>query len=204
MGRLGKLLGILAGVSVSAWAESWPDPQWQREPAAIDWQAVEAYAFPDRDETGRTGVRSDALLVIRDGRILYERYVAPTRADTTHLTRSISKSVLATVLGWLTAKGALPSMRRHGTTIRRSRCIRNCASSTCCIGPAAWPGRRTTNTHRSSPRWWPCCIPVAVRTWLPSPQRSRPRWHRASAFATPVATATCWRRPCAACCPRQP
>lgn len=99
MGRLGKLLGILAGVSVSAWAESWPDPQWQREPAAIDWQAVEAYAFPDRDETGRTGVRSDALLVIRDGRILYERYVAPTRADTTHLTWSISKSVLATVLG---------------------------------------------------------------------------------------------------------
>ncbi|WP_416310219.1 serine hydrolase domain-containing protein [Pseudomonas guariconensis] len=99
MGRLGKLLGILAWVSVSAWAEPWPDPDWPREPSTIDWQAVEAYAFPARDETRRTGVRSDALLVIRDGRILYERYVAPTGADTAHLTWSISKSVLASVLG---------------------------------------------------------------------------------------------------------
>jgi len=99
MGSLGKLLGILALVSVSAGAEQWPDPDWRTAPAALDWQAVEAYAFPARDDIGRTGVRSDALLVIRDGRILYEHYGVPTRADTAHLTWSISKSVLAAVLG---------------------------------------------------------------------------------------------------------
>lgn len=99
MGRLGRWLGILALVSAPAWAEQWPDPDWRSDAAAIDWQAVEAYAFPARDDAGRTGVRSDALLIIRDGRILYERYGAPTRVDTAHLTWSISKSVLATLLG---------------------------------------------------------------------------------------------------------
>lgn len=60
---------------------------------------LEAYAFPTRDEAARTGVRSDALLVIRDGQIVYERYAAPTTADTAHLTWSMAKSVLACVLG---------------------------------------------------------------------------------------------------------
>ena len=99
MGVLGKLLGILGLASLSAGAEEWPVPAWRSEPAAIDWRAVDAYAFPPRDEAGRTGVRSDVLLIVRDGRILYERYTAPTGPDTAHLTWSVSKSVLATVLG---------------------------------------------------------------------------------------------------------
>jgi CubicO group peptidase (beta-lactamase class C family) len=82
-------------------AQSWPGEQWTQALAAPSaaLAQLEAYAFPARDEAARTGVRSDALLVIRDGQIVYERYAAPTGADTAHLTWSMAKSVLASVLG---------------------------------------------------------------------------------------------------------
>ncbi|MFJ4371960.1 serine hydrolase domain-containing protein [Pseudomonas japonica] len=67
--------------------------------SASEVSALEAYAFPPRNEQTREGVRTDALLVIRDGKVLFERYANPTTAETPHLTWSISKSVLATVLG---------------------------------------------------------------------------------------------------------
>lgn len=88
-------------------AEEWPASQWREAPAAPSaaLQALDAYAFAPRDETQRKGVRTDALLVVRDGRIVYERYAGPTRGDTPHLTWSVSKSVLATVLGVAFAEG---------------------------------------------------------------------------------------------------
>ncbi|MFI8607489.1 serine hydrolase domain-containing protein [Pseudomonas sp. NPDC077649] len=98
--RMSLLLGLslLAGI---ARAESWPQPDWQTAPHSDSpaLAALEAYAFPPRDDATRLGVRSDALLVVRDGRIVYERYAAPTRADTAHLTWSMAKSLLATTLG---------------------------------------------------------------------------------------------------------
>lgn len=82
-------------------AETWPAADWARGPspqgAAV--AALEAYAFPPRDEVERTGVRTDALLVIRNGQLIYERYAGETRADSPHLTWSISKSLLAAILG---------------------------------------------------------------------------------------------------------
>jgi len=98
------LLVLVLAVS-SARAESWPIPDWQVDPRAVDWQAVDSYAFPERNATERSGTRSDALLIIRDGRILHERYAAPTTASTAHLTWSVSKSVLATVLGVAQGEG---------------------------------------------------------------------------------------------------
>lgn len=68
-------------------------------PAFASESALQAYAFPPRNEQTREGVRTDALLVIRDGKVVFERYAPPTGADTPHLTWSISKSVMATVLG---------------------------------------------------------------------------------------------------------
>jgi CubicO group peptidase (beta-lactamase class C family) len=88
-------------LSLSAHAENWPAEQWTTGPTITGpaVQALEHYAFPPRDDTTRQGIRTDALLVIRDGRLIYERYAAPTSADTPHLTWSISKSLMATVLG---------------------------------------------------------------------------------------------------------
>lgn len=94
-------------ISCSAAAETWPAPEWSERPlsesAAV--AALDAYAFPPRDEVERKGVRTDALLIIHDGEEVYERYGGVTRADTPHLTWSISKSILASVLGVAFAEG---------------------------------------------------------------------------------------------------
>lgn len=88
-------------ISLTVRAEQWPGEQWPiapqiTGPAAL---ALENYAFAPRNDVTREGIRTDALLIIHDGQIIYERYAAPTTAQTPHLTWSISKSLLATVLG---------------------------------------------------------------------------------------------------------
>jgi CubicO group peptidase (beta-lactamase class C family) len=97
----GLSLIVLLLLSLTAQAEIWPAEQWPTAPtpASPELQALETYAFPPRSEATREGIRTDALLVIRDGQLIYERYAGPTNADTPHLTWSISKSLMATVLG---------------------------------------------------------------------------------------------------------
>jgi len=89
---------LAAGQAV---AESWPGREWARQPIVpgTALAAFEAYAFPPRDEVERRGVRSDAVVAIRDGVLVYERYAAPTTEATPHLLWSISKSLLACLLG---------------------------------------------------------------------------------------------------------
>ncbi|XLX41520.1 serine hydrolase domain-containing protein [Ectopseudomonas mendocina] len=98
--RLSLALGFSLAAS-SAVAESWPQPDWQSQPAppSAAIAELEAYAFAPRDDAERKGVRTDALLVIRDGQIVYERYAEPTTAQTPHLSWSMAKSLLATTLG---------------------------------------------------------------------------------------------------------
>lgn len=83
------LLACVLGLGgAAAHAESWPGADWNRQltPASAALSELESYAFPARDEATRQGVRTDALLVIRDGQVVYERYAAPTSAATPHLT----------------------------------------------------------------------------------------------------------------------
>ncbi|MCY1507315.1 6-aminohexanoate-dimer hydrolase [compost metagenome] len=122
------VLLIFSGLSV---AEDWPADDWPRDPAPTGaaLAALESYAFPPRDDDGRLGVRTDALLVVRDGRLVYERYAGPTQVDTPHLVWSVSKSVLACVLGVAYGEGRFhlddpaaqhyPPLARHpGVTLR--------------------------------------------------------------------------------------
>ena len=97
----GLSLFFLLLFSLSVHAENWPAEQWATGPAVTGpaLQSLENYAFPPRNDTTRQGIRTDALLVIRDGQLIYERYAGPTSAETPHLTWSISKSLMATVLG---------------------------------------------------------------------------------------------------------
>ncbi len=92
---------LLLLISFTVQAGQWPGEQWSTGPQLTGpaVEELETYAFPPRDDTTRQGMRTDALLVIRDGQIVYERYAGPTTADTPHLTWSISKSLMATVLG---------------------------------------------------------------------------------------------------------
>jgi CubicO group peptidase (beta-lactamase class C family) len=123
----GLSLILMLLLSFTAQAEQWPAEQWPTGPAitgpALD--ALEAYAFPPRDDTTRQGIRTDALLVIRDGQLIYERYAGPTTANTPHLTWSISKSLMATVLGVAYGEGLFtlkdpvlkfyPALEKHPT-----------------------------------------------------------------------------------------
>ncbi|MCE0464961.1 serine hydrolase domain-containing protein [Pseudomonas uvaldensis] len=97
----GWLLIPLLLLNLNVHAEDWPGEQWPTGPVPTGpaIEALEQYAFPPRNDTTREGIRTDALLVLQNGRLVYERYAGPTRADTPHLTWSISKSLLATVFG---------------------------------------------------------------------------------------------------------
>lgn len=96
-----SLSASLCTMAAFAHAETWPAADWERgeSPAGAALEAFEAYSFPVRDEQTRIGVRTDAVLVIRDGKIIYERYAGPTKVDTPHLTWSVSKSLMAAVMG---------------------------------------------------------------------------------------------------------
>ena len=102
--RLSLAIGLSAS-ALLAQAETWPAADWERAaiPAAASngaaLEAFEAYSFPARDDQKPTGVRTDAVVVIRDGKLIYERYAGPTKASTPHLTWSVSKSLMAAVMG---------------------------------------------------------------------------------------------------------
>ncbi|MBX9753859.1 MAG: beta-lactamase family protein [Pseudomonadaceae bacterium] len=91
----------LCAVATLASAETWPSADWATAitPSSPAIAALEAYAFAPRDDESRKGVRTDALLVIRDGQVIYERYAGPTTARTPHLAWSMSKSLLAATMG---------------------------------------------------------------------------------------------------------
>ena len=97
----GLSLIVVLLFSLAVHAENWPGEQWSPGPSVAGpaLRTFENYAFPPRNDTTRQGVRTDALLVIRDGQLVFERYAGPTTAATPHLTWSISKSLMATVLG---------------------------------------------------------------------------------------------------------
>lgn len=93
--------GALLLPASACWGETWPERDWASRPVAPSaaLSEFETYAFPARDDGTRQGIRSDAVVVIRDGELIYERYAGPTKASTPHLTWSMSKSLLATTLG---------------------------------------------------------------------------------------------------------
>ncbi|MDR7285234.1 CubicO group peptidase (beta-lactamase class C family) [Pseudomonas corrugata] len=126
----GLSLIVMLLLGLTAHAENWPAEQWSIGPPSSGpaLQTLETYAFPPRDDSTRKGIRTDALLVIRDGRLIYERYAGPTTADTPHLTWSISKSLMATVMGVAYGEGLFkrqdsvqtfyPPMQKHpGVTL---------------------------------------------------------------------------------------
>jgi CubicO group peptidase (beta-lactamase class C family) len=126
----GLPLIVMLLLGLTAHAENWPAEQWSIGPPSSGpaLQTLETYAFPPRDDSTRKGIRTDALLVIRDGQLIYERYAGPTTADTPHLTWSISKSLMATVMGVAYGEGLFkrqdsvqtfyPPMQKHpGVTL---------------------------------------------------------------------------------------
>jgi CubicO group peptidase (beta-lactamase class C family) len=76
------------------------------DPVAL--AVFDAYAFSERGTAGeRDGQRTDAVVVLRHGRVVYERYARDTTAETPLLTWSVSKSFGATVYGAAVHEGLI-------------------------------------------------------------------------------------------------
>lgn len=111
--RLTALLLLLTGAAPAAACpdaaiQAWPVPAWTTaapaDPGAV--AAFEALAFPPgRDEADRDGPRTNGLVVVRDGRLVYERYARGFGPDRPHIVWSASKSVLQALYGRAVAEG---------------------------------------------------------------------------------------------------
>ncbi|MCB1314964.1 MAG: serine hydrolase [Leptospiraceae bacterium] len=90
----------------------WPTNGWRvAEPGQVNMdpaglQAMEDYAFASTgDETDRQGIRTDGVVIIKDGMLVYENYTRGYAAETRHLTWSVSKSFVNTLYGIATREG---------------------------------------------------------------------------------------------------
>ncbi len=95
---------------------TWPGERWEDRSAT--WKAehpkelaaLEAYLFPeglDWDDPERQGVRTDGLVIIHDGAIVYERYAHGYGPDTPHLSWSAAKSFTNAMVGVAVRDGLL-------------------------------------------------------------------------------------------------
>jgi len=89
-------------------SETWPIGGWEdhsdeqrlRNPLAVT--ALEAYLFPpdlDWEDPERLGVRTDGIVIIHNGAIIYERYDHGYTAQTPHLSWSAAKSFTNAMVG---------------------------------------------------------------------------------------------------------
>lgn len=120
LGRLTAVIVVAAGVSsASARAtcptrSSWPTTEWPSRigevasARAAEIAALEQAAFTlvGRDEE-RRGVRTDGLLIVHRGELIYERYARGYDATKRHLGWSVTKSVTSALMGVAVHKGAL-------------------------------------------------------------------------------------------------
>ena len=80
----GLSLILMLLLSLTVQAENWPAEQWSPGPKVTGpaLQVLENYAFPPRDDATHQGIRTDALLVIRDGQLIYcLLYTSPSPRD---------------------------------------------------------------------------------------------------------------------------
>jgi CubicO group peptidase (beta-lactamase class C family) len=111
---------------------SWPTADWTARPLppsparAEALRAFEDYAFTltGRDEE-RQGIRTDAVVIIHHGAVVYERYARGFAAGKRHLGWSLSKSAINALTGLAVARGQLSlddSICQHLRPTRAEAC----------------------------------------------------------------------------------
>ncbi len=95
---------------------AWPAQDWPDRTVAVSYLSrdaitdLEAYVFPattDDDDAERVGVRTDGVLLIKGGALIYEAYGRGFTTDTRHLCWSVTKSVLDALTGAAAQRGHL-------------------------------------------------------------------------------------------------
>ena len=97
-------MSLWLGLAVAACtAEGFPQSDWQlleTDIAPTAKAAMEQHAFTlSGQDTERLGVRTDSLLILHRGQLVYERYGRGFEKDNPHLLWSITKSIMGTVVG---------------------------------------------------------------------------------------------------------
>lgn len=93
-----------------AWpTETWPDrTQELATSKAAEIEALETYAFTRvGEETERLGVRTDGVVIIHQGAIVYEKYVPAYGPEKRHIAWSVTKSVTNALTGLAVQRGAV-------------------------------------------------------------------------------------------------
>lgn len=111
---------------------SWPTDEWPSrvEETAVSKaeqiRALEDYAFTlTGADVERNGIRTDGLLIIKSGTIVYERYARGFDETKRHISWSVAKSITSTMTGLAVARGALTvsdSICRHLSGLRDELC----------------------------------------------------------------------------------
>lgn len=110
---------------------TWPTKSWaQRAPTAAAYatatKALETYAFTLKGEDSeRLGIRTDSVLIIRGGVIVYERYARGFSATNKHLAWSVTKSLTHAAAGVAVRDGKLSptdSICKTITDLPQSQC----------------------------------------------------------------------------------
>jgi CubicO group peptidase (beta-lactamase class C family) len=112
---------------------TWPTPQWtQATPAPTPAftsakAAFESYAFTLLgDDAARLGVRTDSVVVIKGGVVVYERYARGFGPHNKHLAWSVTKSLMHAATGVAVREGLLSpsdSICKAITGLRRHDCL---------------------------------------------------------------------------------
>lgn len=93
------------------WGGTWPDISAQvAQEKSAEIAALEAWAFPDtspEDDRERRGIRTEGLVVIQGGQLLYEHYGRGFTAEQRHLTWSASKTFTNALTGIAVKDGLL-------------------------------------------------------------------------------------------------
>lgn len=123
----------------TAFAQECPQSNWDiqsdwvsdasriRDERAEEIAALEAYAFTlTGDDTERKGIRTDGLIILQHGKILYEQYGRGFTQDNKHLLWSVTKSINSALLGRAVQEGLMTvdaSICTHLKQVPEENCV---------------------------------------------------------------------------------
>jgi CubicO group peptidase (beta-lactamase class C family) len=176
---------------------SWPTEEWPRNPVnttakAAEIKALEDYAFTlVGKDSERLGYRTEGLVIIKNGAIIYERYGRGFDETKRHLSWSVAKSFSSALVGIAVKQGALrleDSICEHLSEYQGTPQCAITVKDAITFGTAlGWQEEYEDQSYQVS-SYSRCCSAPATAT--SSSTSSRTSWSQspASAGATPPVT----------------
>lgn len=90
--------------------DTWPDPDWTWAPTSRPSADLDAYLFPpglDRSDPERRGIRTDGVVILHHGQVVWEKYGGGFGPENRHLAWSMTKSFMNALTGIAVGEGLL-------------------------------------------------------------------------------------------------